>query len=175
MSIADETTSTLIAELNYECTPGGHTYRPQRCGHHSRSPWCSRCIDAELLRRGVDVTRGGTCFVYERVDGRLRRKIKVGQWYRTKTSGHEPTFETFTDGTIFRCVEFPVHPYPPTLDAAAKALPPGWGLTKGTKAWRASRADGESVVASCTDNETLDRYRLAVAAWMVEEKEKVRA
>lgn len=79
--IKAETTDDLIYRLGYQSSPGVHTFGPAECGpdHWSRgcASYCSRCIDEELLRRGIDVTKGGTRYVYERNEaGRLVRKQK---------------------------------------------------------------------------------------------------
>lgn len=71
--------SKLIEWLAYHTTPGAHTVSDGKCGHAARGGLhCANCIDAELLRRGVDVVAGGTRYAYERVNGRIRRKIKGG-------------------------------------------------------------------------------------------------
>lgn len=71
----------LAWELDY-LTGGGNatTVGQAKCGHTARGghPICEDCIDAELLRRGVDVTKGGSQYAYERVDGHIRRKRKGG-------------------------------------------------------------------------------------------------
>jgi hypothetical protein len=72
-------TPDLISRLDYQAQPGTHTFCDgscQVCGGHSRGGriWCAKCIDTELLRRFIDVTKVGSQFAYERVDGRIRRK-----------------------------------------------------------------------------------------------------
>lgn len=75
-------TPDLIALIDFQACPGEHTFCAescQVCGGYSRGGrvWCSKCIDAELLRRFVDLAKGGSRFVYERtIDGQLRRKAK---------------------------------------------------------------------------------------------------
>lgn len=76
---------------------------------------------------------------------------------------------------------YPPHPYPPTLDGAAGAMPEGWTWAKGYTvsvgmgappsgvAWSAKFVgDYARLSASVwsTGNEILDRYRLAVACRM---------
>lgn len=69
-------TYELVERLNFQTTPGCHTKSEGLCRHFSRAgDYCSDCIDAELLRRGVDVIKGGSKFVYVRED-RIRRKVK---------------------------------------------------------------------------------------------------
>lgn len=72
----EHTVESLISLLDFQASPGVHTFGLGRCGHFARGCGvCSDCIDAELLRRGVDVTKGGSKFVYVRED-RIRRKVK---------------------------------------------------------------------------------------------------
>lgn len=73
-------TPDLIARLDFQTQPGAHTFATegcQVCGGASRGGriWCAECIDRELLRRFVDLAKGGSRFAYERVDGRLVRKV----------------------------------------------------------------------------------------------------
>ena len=82
------------------------------------------------------------------------------------------------DGLWYIPGEFPAkdHPYPPTLDGAAKALPEGWWWTReGASAshrkdglllkWSACQCGADKwgiVETPDTGNEIADRYRLAV-------------
>ena len=64
------------------------------------------------------------------------------------------------------------HPHEPTLDGAAKALPSGWTLEMNEHeltAWPKAK-NKNCVQLPATDNETLDRYRLAVLTRMTEER-----
>lgn len=52
-------TENLLLELAYQTHPGVHTYMPgcYGCGGTTRGySFCRRCIDAELRRRGIDIT-----------------------------------------------------------------------------------------------------------------------
>jgi hypothetical protein len=77
--LSSEPKAVLISKLDYQCAPGCHTFAcglATKCGHWARGGgWCRECIDRELLRRGVDVVIGGSRYAYERVDGRIRRKL----------------------------------------------------------------------------------------------------
>jgi hypothetical protein len=74
---SDDPTKTLIWRLDWQIAPGCKTQSIGVCGHWSRGGWtCGECLDAELLRRGIDLAKGGSQYTYERVDGRLRRKLK---------------------------------------------------------------------------------------------------
>lgn len=54
------------------------------------------------------------------------------------------------------------HPYPPTLDGAAKAMPDGWTWTRDNGKWRAHHPYPMELVVDDTGDESADRYRLAV-------------
>lgn len=77
LALASE--SELSDWLAYHTTPGAHTVSDGKCGHAARGGLhCANCIDAELLRRGVDVVECGTRYAYKRFVGGIRRKIKGG-------------------------------------------------------------------------------------------------
>lgn len=82
-------------------------------------------------------------------------------------------------------VEYQYHPewglgnfVPATLDAAAAALPEGWGWTQGFRStvgreWIAQDANGRNhQIVGWTGDEKLDRFRLAVACHMAEKGNK---
>lgn len=71
MNLTTLTTDDLLHDLGYETHPGAHTASLAGCGHWSRRYACANCIDAELLRRGIDATADGR---YERKHGRIMRK-----------------------------------------------------------------------------------------------------
>jgi len=53
-------TENLLLELAYQTHPGVHTYMPgcYGCGGTTRGySFCRRCIDAELLRRGINAAK----------------------------------------------------------------------------------------------------------------------
>ena len=61
------------------------------------------------------------------------------------------------------------HPYPPTRDGAAKAMPEGWKWSRDTgDNWRAWIGWETSVETPDTGDEIADRYRLAVACRLAE-------
>ena len=69
------------------------------------------------------------------------------------------------DGLWYIPGEFPAkdHPYPPTLDGAAKALPEGWKWSRDYgECWRAWVGLEPYVEVPDTKSEIADRYRLAV-------------
>jgi hypothetical protein len=73
--IRSDSRRVLTEHLAYQTAPGVHTTLPCECGGRRRPAGavCAQCIDAELLRRAIDVTKGGTGYGYERVGGRVRR------------------------------------------------------------------------------------------------------
>lgn len=74
------TTDDLLDRLHYQTAPGVHTCSTGECGHTVRGGhyWCCNCLDAELLRRGVDVTVNGSRYQYIR-DGRGIMRKRKGQ------------------------------------------------------------------------------------------------
>lgn len=74
----DMTTKELIREIDYQTTPGAHTFITGVCGHLARGggATCADCLDLFLLARNINIEYRGSSFAYERVDGRLRRKVK---------------------------------------------------------------------------------------------------
>lgn len=70
----------LIDIAFHQGSRGVHTYGGacEGCGVPTRSCayYCIRCIDAELMRRGIDLTKGGSAYVFARDDRGLYRKQK---------------------------------------------------------------------------------------------------
>ena len=74
---------------------------------------------------------------------------------------------------------YDAHPYPPTLDAAASAMPEGWDWRRvGGEYLGGNKVNGGGIVTRAsvtdTDDEKLDRARLAVACRMAAKKENNR-
>lgn len=80
------------------------------------------------------------------------------------------------DGMWYKAGEWPrkEHPFPPTLDGAASALPKGWEWTlayhyDGVKRWAAQDKNCRNTqMKANTGNEIYDRYALALAAMKAE-------
>ena len=73
-------------------------------------------------------------------------------------------------------IRYHEHPIPPTLDAAASAMPEGWDWRRvGGEYLGGNKVNGGGIVTRAsvtdTDDEKLDRARLAVACRMAAKKE----
>jgi hypothetical protein len=66
------------------------------------------------------------------------------------------------------------HPIPATLDAAAAAMPEGWDWTRHDNEWNGYFHNDPStrVTVYDTDDETLDRFRLAAACILADEERR---
>jgi len=60
------------------------------------------------------------------------------------------------------------HPFPPTRDGAAAAIPKGWDWWKVTAEWAAQAAHTPMIRTPDTGDEIADRYRLAVLCRLAE-------
>lgn len=84
MSITKRTTDDLIDRLSYQASPGIHTFGLAPCGHWGRGAnTCANCIDAELLRRGLDVTTAELDYTYTRGERGIMRAEKP-RWMEAK-------------------------------------------------------------------------------------------
>jgi len=81
-TLENQPTDDLLHALYFQTEPGDHSCQPcPACGEWSRQGLhCPACVDAELMRRKVDVTKtipGTTArsraAKYSRNDGRIRR------------------------------------------------------------------------------------------------------
>jgi hypothetical protein len=80
------TTKDLCELLEYQASPGIHTYGCGSCGHYARGcNICTACIDHELRRRGIDITSMYWGVIYTRREGGVIVRSERSGWIDRET------------------------------------------------------------------------------------------